>query len=63
MKFDDIHVGMKCDSYKGSGTVIWVDGATQTIYMSNMTDNNSFDVAFEDLIDDPQAHNPKDTYY
>ena len=63
MEFNDIHIGMKCGSEKGSGTVTWVDGSTQTIYMSNTSDNNSFEVSFEDIIEDPQAHNKSDTYY
>jgi hypothetical protein len=63
MKFNDIHIGMKCGSKKGSGTVTWIDGSTRTIYMANTEENNSFEVDFEDIIYDPQAHNIQDTYY
>ena len=63
MEFNDIHIGMKCGSIKGSGTVTWIDGSTKTIYMANTADNNSFEVDFDDLIEDPQVHNREDTYY
>ena len=63
MQFDDIHIGMKCGSKKGSGTVTWIDGSTQKVYMSNTKNNNSFEVLFEEIIEDPQAHNKADTYY
>jgi hypothetical protein len=63
MKFNDIHIGMKCGSKKGSGTVTWIDGSTRTIYMANTEENNSFEVDFEEIIDDPQAHNTQDAYY
>ncbi|MBO9490892.1 hypothetical protein J7384_11035 [Endozoicomonas sp. G2_1] len=62
MEFDDIHIGMKCSSNKGSGTVTWIDNSTRTIYMES-NNNQSFEVAFEDLLTDPQVHNPEDTYY
>ena len=42
MEFNDIHIGMKCGSKKGSGTVTWIDGSTRTIYMANTEENNSF---------------------
>jgi len=63
MQFNDIHIGMTCGSKKGSGTVTWIDGSTRTIYMANIDDNNNFEVNFEELIDDPQAHNREDTFY
>jgi len=63
MQFNDIHIGMKCGSKKGSGTVTWIDGSTRRIYMANTEDNNSFEVDFDDIIEDPQAHNQEDTYY
>lgn len=63
MEFNDIHIGMKCGSKKGSGTVTWIDGSTRTIYMANTDDNNSFEVAYDEIIYDPQAHNREDTYY
>ena len=63
MQFNDIEIGMKCGSKKGSGTVTWIDDSTRTIYMSDSTDNNNFEVSFDDLMEDPQAHNKKDTFY
>ncbi|GHE93464.1 hypothetical protein [Thalassotalea profundi] len=63
MEFNDIHIGMKCGSKKGSGTVTWIDGSTRTIYMANTDDNNSFEVDYDEIIYDPQAHNREDTYY
>ena len=63
MQFNDIHSGMKCGSKKGSGTVTWIDGSTRRIYMADTSNNNSFEVDFDELIDDPQAHNRTDTYY
>ena len=63
MEFNDIHIGMKCGSKKGSGTVTWIDGSTRTIYMANTEENNSLEVDFEEIIEDPQAHNKKDAYY
>ena len=36
---------------------------TRTIYMANTEENNSFEVDFEEIIEDPQAHNKKDAYY
>lgn len=63
MEFNEIHIGMKCGSKKGSGTVTWIDGSTKTIYMANTEDNNSFQVDFDEIIDDPQVHNRQDTYY
>lgn len=54
---------MKCGSKKGSGTVTWLDGATNTIYMENNNNTNQFEVNIEDIIDDPQIHNNQDTYY
>ncbi|WP_076420156.1 hypothetical protein [Pseudocolwellia agarivorans] len=63
MQFNDIHIGMKCGSKKGSGTVTWIDGSTRRIYMADTNNNKNFDVDFEELIDDPQAHNREDTYY
>ncbi|MBO9490891.1 hypothetical protein J7384_11030 [Endozoicomonas sp. G2_1] len=63
MEFDDIHIGMKCGSTKGSGTVTWIDGSTRTIYMSDTENNHSFEVSFEELSLEPQAHNTGDAYY
>ncbi len=63
MQFQDIHIGMKCGSKKGSGTVTWIDGSTRTIYMANTDNNSSFEVGIEEIIEDPQAHNREDTYY
>lgn len=63
MEFHDIHIGMMCGSKKGSGTVTWIDGSTRKIYMSNSSNNNNFEVEFEDLIDDPQIHNNNETFY
>ncbi|WP_448567098.1 hypothetical protein [Thalassotalea ganghwensis] len=63
MEFKDIHIGMKCGSKKGSGTVTWIDGSTRTIYMANTADNNNFEVQFDEIIEDPQAHNQQDAYY
>ncbi len=63
MEFSDIHIGMKCGSKKGSGTVTWIDGSTRTIYMADSNNNNNFQVDFNDIIEDPQAHNREDSYY
>lgn len=63
MQFNEIHIGMKCGSTKGSGTVTWIDGSTRTIYMADTERNDSFQVDFEDIIEDPQAHNRQDSYY
>lgn len=63
MQFDDVHIGMKCGSKKGSGTVTWIDGSTRRIYMADSNENKNFEVDFEELIEDPQAHNKQDTYY
>ena len=63
MQFNDVHIGMICGSKKGSGTVTWIDGSTKTIYMADSHNNNNFEVEFEELIEDPQAHNREDTYY
>lgn len=63
MQFNDIHIGMICGSKKGSGIVTWIDGSTRRIYMANTDNNHSFEVEFEEIIEDPQAHNFADTYY
>ncbi|WP_394172812.1 hypothetical protein [Thalassotalea litorea] len=63
MDFDKIRIGMICGSRKGSGTVTWVDGATQMVYLTDLQDNRSFEVGLEELIDDPQIHNHDDYYY
>jgi hypothetical protein len=63
MEFNDIHIGMNCGSKKGSGTVTWIDGSTRTIYLTDTRNNNNFEVDFEEIIEDAQAHNKKDTYY
>jgi hypothetical protein len=63
MEFNDVHIGMKCGSKKGSGTVTWKDSSTRTIYMADTKNNNNFEVNIEELIEDPQAHNKADTYY
>ena len=63
MEFNDIHIGMKCGSKKGSGTVTWIDGSTRTIYLADTCNNNSFEVTLEEIIVDPQAHNKEDTFY
>ncbi len=63
MEFKDIHIGMECGSKKGSGTVTWIDGSTRTIYMADTSNNNSFEVNFTEIIEDPQAHNKEDGYY
>ena len=63
MEFNDIHIGMTCGSKKGSGTVTWIDGSTRTIYMADTKNNDSFEVDFNEIIEDPQAHNIDDTYY
>ncbi|MGB1263006.1 MAG: hypothetical protein ACPG52_08870 [Cognaticolwellia sp.] len=63
MEFNDIHIGMTCGSKKGSGTVTWIDGSTRTIYLANTDNNNSFEVGYEEIIEDPQAHNKEDAYY
>jgi hypothetical protein len=63
MEFKDIHIGMMCGSNKGSGTVTWIDGSTQTVYLSDVINNNSFEVGFKDLMEEPQIHNQEDAYY
>ena len=63
MEFNDIHIGMKCGSKKGSGTVTWIDGSTRTIYLSDNNSEDNFEVKIEDLIEDPQIHNRGDTFY
>jgi hypothetical protein len=63
MEFNEIHIGMKCGSKKGSGTVTWIDGSTRTIYLENSRDNDSFEVNFDEIIEDPQIHNRNDSYY
>lgn len=63
MEFNDIHIGMKYGSKKGSGTVTWIDSSTRTIYMANAQNNNNFEVDFNEIIEDPQAHNKRDSYY
>jgi hypothetical protein len=63
MEFKDIRIGMKCGSLKGSGTVTWIDGSTRTIYMADTCNNNNFEVNFNEIIEDPQAHNKQDSYY
>jgi hypothetical protein len=63
MDFNDIHIGMKCGSKKGSGTVTWIDGSTRIIYMADTQNNNNFEVDFNEIIEDPQAHNKDDSYY
>jgi len=63
MDFQDIHIGMMCGSKKGCGTVTWVDGSTQTVYLADIVNNNSFEVEFDDLLEDPQVHNREDAFY
>ncbi|TRX55898.1 hypothetical protein [Thalassomonas sp. M1454] len=63
MDLDKVRIGMSCASHKGCGTVTWVDGATQTVYLTDLVDNHSFDVGIEDIVDDPQIHNREDNYY
>ena len=63
MEFNEIHIGMKCGSKKGSGTVTWIDGSTRTIYLENSRDNDSFEVNLDEIIEDPQIHNRNDSYY
>ncbi|MDP7592405.1 MAG: hypothetical protein QF552_06870 [Litorilituus sp.] len=63
MEFSDIHIGMKCGSKKGSGTVTWIDGSTRKVYLANTCNNNSFEVEFEEIIEDRQAHNKGDIFY
>jgi len=52
-----------CGSKKGCGTVTWVDGSTQTVYLADIVNNNSFEVEFDDLLADPQVHNQEDAFY
>ncbi len=63
MEFKDIHIGMKCGSKKGSGTVTWIDGSTHTIYMVDSNNSKNFEVNINEIIDDPQVHNKEDGYY
>ena len=63
MEFKDIHIGMKCGSKKGSGTVTWIDGSTHTIYMVESNNSKNFEVNINEIIDDPQVHNKEDGYY
>ncbi len=63
MEFNDIQIGMKCCSKKGSGTVTWIDGSTRTIYLENLQENNNFEIGYDEIMDDPQIHNLNDTYY
>lgn len=62
MEFNDIHIGMICGSKKGSGTVTCIDSSTKIIYMADCNDNN-FEIDFDELMEDPQAHNKSDYYY
>ena len=63
MDLDKVRIGMVCGSRKGSGTVTWVDGATQIVYLTDFMDNHSIEVGIEEIIDDPQIHNHDDCYY
>ena len=56
MEFNDIHIGMKCGSKKGSGTVTWIDGSTRTVYLANIENNHSFEVDFEEIIEQFQVN-------
>lgn len=60
MEFSDIHIGMKCDSSKGCGTVTWVDNSTRRVYLSDIQNNNNFDVSFDDLIVENQTSKRRD---
>jgi hypothetical protein len=63
MEFIDIHIGMKCGSKKGSGTVTWVDGSTHTIYMIDRNNNTNFEVNISDIIEDQEVYKKEDNYY
>ena len=63
MEFNDIHIGMKCGSKKGSGTVTWIEGATRTIHMADTKNNNNFDVGFNEIIEEPKPTIKKSIYY
>ena len=63
MEFNDIHIGMKCRSKKGSGTVTWIDDSTRTVYMANTEKNNCFEVRFDEIIDVHQAHKEENLFY
>ncbi|MDN3653345.1 hypothetical protein QWY77_11395 [Thalassotalea ponticola] len=63
MDIDSIKVGMICSSHKGSGRVTHIDGTTQTVYLTDLMDNKSIEVAIEEIIDDPQLHTHHDYYY
>jgi hypothetical protein len=63
MEFKDIHIGMKCGTKKGAGTVTWIDGSTRRVYLSDPANNDNFEVDFDEIIEDPQVHNRDDNYY
>jgi len=55
MEFNDIRIGMRYGSKKGSGIVTWIDGSTRTIYMSDTNNENNFDVYIQYIIEDPPS--------
>ena len=57
MEFMDIHIGMKCCSNKGNGTVTWLDGSTQTIYMVDCHNRHNFEVNINDINEELQIQN------
>lgn len=63
MNVQDLHIGMLCNTKKGSGTVAWVDAESRAVHMTDVSDNHHFEVTFEDIFDDDQVHNKEDTYY
>lgn len=63
MDLDKVRIGMFCASKKGNGTVTWIDGATRTVYLTDLLDNHSIELGIEEIIDDPQIHNRDDFYY
>lgn len=63
MELSRLHSGMLCATRKGPGWVMSIDAEHHRLHLKAQGEEREFDVDLDDILDDPQVHNPEDTYY
>ncbi|WP_157953579.1 hypothetical protein [Zobellella maritima] len=63
MDISRLHSGMLCATRKGPGWIMSIDQEHHSLHMKALRDKREFDVDIDEVLDDPQVHNPEDGYY
>lgn len=63
MDISEIKKGMLVECQQGTGTVLVVDEANQSVLIEERASHHQFAAQVDELVDDPQLHFGCDQYY